>query len=58
MRTYLENHTSQMPPMLRFISICGPQMGYYCGKEAECGDFYLSTFISDLLADVIYTNAI
>ena len=58
MRTYLENHTSEMPPMLRFVSICCAQAGLFCGRSTPCGSTLLSDFANFLVSELVYTDVV
>ncbi|KAH0575832.1 Palmitoyl-protein thioesterase [Spironucleus salmonicida] len=44
MRTLLEEHNHKMSPMIRLISLSGPQGGFFCGVKSKCKGQYLSWF--------------
>ncbi|KAH0575829.1 Palmitoyl-protein thioesterase [Spironucleus salmonicida] len=45
MRALLEQHNHEMAPMVRFISLSGPQGGFFCGVKSECQGQYLPKFV-------------
>ena len=54
MRSYLENHTAEMPQMKRFISICSPHAGYFCGRDSVCGQLpQLPEILNNLIIRII-----
>ncbi|KAH0572332.1 Palmitoyl-protein thioesterase [Spironucleus salmonicida] len=48
-RAMLEEYNHKAAPMVRFISLSGPQRGFFCGVKSKCHGNYLPTFVQKLL---------
>ena len=56
MRSYLENHTENQPPMLRLITLASPHCGFFCGVKSACVYLPLPQILDALMSDLEYTD--
>ncbi|KAH0572368.1 Palmitoyl-protein thioesterase [Spironucleus salmonicida] len=58
MRALLEDYNHRISPMVRFISLAGPQGGFFCGIQSKCKGNYLPYYIEKLVQIAEYTNLV
>jgi len=44
--------------MVRFVSLHGPLGGFFCGTESKCYKFDIGDALSELAAEIVYTDLI
>ncbi|CAL6072060.1 Palmitoyl-protein_thioesterase [Hexamita inflata] len=55
MRGYLQNRTSDLPRMIRFISVAGPMAGEFCGIKSSCNELWDAMKLMDS-AELAYSH--
>eukprot|EP00702_Spironucleus_salmonicida_P001161 EST42452.1 Palmitoyl-protein thioesterase [Spironucleus salmonicida] len=58
MRALLEEFNHEMAPMVRFISLSGPQGGFFCGVQSKCWGKQLPRLVQKLIFLLEYSRII